>query len=192
MRVVLDTNVLVSAIFFAGIPGRILAAWSEGRFEMLATVDVLTEYRRVVARLERRFPSLEAHASLTHQCHDLVPAEPKVQAPDLEPRAVRLLRLENERLPISPPNEDGTLAPGTFQQGGQLLSRLRIGIDLHLSTSTTGISSARATRSRVASRATSAHRCCSAHVKTYASHAYKPCSVASVMAASRSTSRKRN
>lgn len=64
MRVVLDTNVLVSGIFFAGIPGRILAAWSEGRFEMLATVDILTEYRRVVARLERRFPSLEAQPVL--------------------------------------------------------------------------------------------------------------------------------
>ena len=85
-----------------------------------------------------------------------------------------------------------TFSPRTFQQGGQLLSGLRIGIDLHLSTSTTGISSARATRSRVASRATSAHRCCSAHVKTYASYAYKPCSVASVMDASRSTSRKRS
>jgi len=27
MRVVLDTNVLISALFFAGLPGRILAAW---------------------------------------------------------------------------------------------------------------------------------------------------------------------
>ena len=64
MRVVLDTNVLVSAIFFAGIPARILAAWSEGRFELLASVDILTEYRRVVARLERRFPSVEAQPVL--------------------------------------------------------------------------------------------------------------------------------
>ena len=60
MRAVLDTNVLVSAIFVSGIPGRILAAWSEGRFEMFASVDILTEYQRVVARLERRFPSVEA------------------------------------------------------------------------------------------------------------------------------------
>lgn len=64
MRVVLDTNVLVSAIFFAGVSGRILEAWSEGRFEMLASVDILAEYRRVVARLERRFPSLEARPVL--------------------------------------------------------------------------------------------------------------------------------
>ena len=30
MRVVLDTNVLVSGIFFGGVPGRILSAWAEG------------------------------------------------------------------------------------------------------------------------------------------------------------------
>ena len=33
MRIVVDTNVLMSGIFFGGVPGRILAAWREGRFE---------------------------------------------------------------------------------------------------------------------------------------------------------------
>jgi putative PIN family toxin of toxin-antitoxin system len=64
MRVVLDTNVLVSAIFFGGVPGRILAAWSDERFDMLASVDILTEYRRVVARLESRFPKVAAQPLL--------------------------------------------------------------------------------------------------------------------------------
>jgi uncharacterized protein len=64
MRVVLDTNVLVSAIFFGGVPGRILAAWSDGRFEMLASVEILTEYRGVVARLEGRFPKVAAQPLL--------------------------------------------------------------------------------------------------------------------------------
>ena len=76
MRVVLDTNVLISAIFFAGIPARILAAWSKGRFEMLASVDILSEYRRVVARLERRFPSVEAQPVLDlviRECHLVEP-----------------------------------------------------------------------------------------------------------------------
>jgi hypothetical protein len=76
MRAVLDTNVLVSAIFFSGIPGRILAAWSEGRFEMLASVDILTEYQRVVARLERRFPSVETQPVLDlviRACHLVEP-----------------------------------------------------------------------------------------------------------------------
>ena len=36
MRVVLDTNVLMSGIFFSGPPAMILAAWSEGRLDLLA------------------------------------------------------------------------------------------------------------------------------------------------------------
>jgi predicted nucleic acid-binding protein len=47
MRVVLDTNVLMSGIFFAGPPAAILAAWAEGQLEPLASVDILPEYRRV-------------------------------------------------------------------------------------------------------------------------------------------------
>jgi predicted nucleic acid-binding protein len=55
VKVVLDTNVLISAIFFSGTPARILAAWGDTRFDLLASVDILTEYRRVVMRLERQF-----------------------------------------------------------------------------------------------------------------------------------------
>lgn len=41
MRVVLDTNVLVSALFFAGTPGRILSAWADGRFDLVASPEIL-------------------------------------------------------------------------------------------------------------------------------------------------------
>ena len=51
MRVVLDTNVLMSGIFFAGPPATILAAWVEGELELLASVDILTKYRRAGSRL---------------------------------------------------------------------------------------------------------------------------------------------
>ena len=54
MRVVLDTNVLMSGIFFAGPPAKILAAWAEGQLDLLASVDILTEYRRVAKRLAPR------------------------------------------------------------------------------------------------------------------------------------------
>jgi predicted nucleic acid-binding protein len=40
MRVVLDANVIISALFFAGLPGRILAAWIDEQFEMLASVEI--------------------------------------------------------------------------------------------------------------------------------------------------------
>ena len=47
MKVVLDTNVLVSGLIFGGTPGRILTAWSDGRFTLVASPEILDEYRRV-------------------------------------------------------------------------------------------------------------------------------------------------
>ena len=48
MIVVLDTNVVVSGIFFHGPPASILEAWFEGRFEVYATPKILEEYLRVL------------------------------------------------------------------------------------------------------------------------------------------------
>ena len=47
MRIVLDTNVLVSAVFFGGLPGRILEAWRNGHLQLVMSADILQEYQRV-------------------------------------------------------------------------------------------------------------------------------------------------
>ncbi len=47
MKVVLDTNVLVSGLIFGGTPARILTAWTDGRFQLVASPEILEEYRRV-------------------------------------------------------------------------------------------------------------------------------------------------
>lgn len=47
MRIVLDTNVFVSAVFFGGLPGRILEAWRDGRVQLVLSADILDEYQRV-------------------------------------------------------------------------------------------------------------------------------------------------
>ncbi len=47
MKIVLDTNVFVSAVFFGGVPGRILEAWRDGRLQLVLSVDILDEYQRV-------------------------------------------------------------------------------------------------------------------------------------------------
>jgi len=47
VRIVLDTNVFVSAVFFGGVPGRILKAWRDGRLQLVLSVDILDEYQRV-------------------------------------------------------------------------------------------------------------------------------------------------
>lgn len=59
MRAVLDTNVLVSGIFFGGPPGAVLDAWADRRFELLLTPSIFDEYLRTCARLSDSYPGLE-------------------------------------------------------------------------------------------------------------------------------------
>lgn len=55
MKVVVDTNVLMSGIFFGGVPGRVIDAWVEGRVEMVLSPEILDEYRRVGSDLAIRY-----------------------------------------------------------------------------------------------------------------------------------------
>jgi predicted nucleic acid-binding protein len=47
VKIVLDTNVFVSGIFFGGPPGTILEAWQDGRIDFAVSLEILTEYERV-------------------------------------------------------------------------------------------------------------------------------------------------
>lgn len=51
MRIVLDTNVLVSGVFFGGIPSRILDEWAMERFTVYASPSIMDEYLRVIERM---------------------------------------------------------------------------------------------------------------------------------------------
>jgi uncharacterized protein len=57
VRVVLDTNVVMSGLFFGGLRSRILEAWNRGGFDWVVSIAVLTDYRRVGLELGARYPS---------------------------------------------------------------------------------------------------------------------------------------
>lgn len=59
MRIVLDTNVLMSAIFFGGVPGRILDAWKNSSVSLVLSPDIFEEYLRVGEELRRKHGELE-------------------------------------------------------------------------------------------------------------------------------------
>lgn len=59
MRIVLDTNVFVSGIFFGGPPGTILEAWQKGRFEVAISGEILVEYERVCKELSAKSPGID-------------------------------------------------------------------------------------------------------------------------------------
>jgi putative PIN family toxin of toxin-antitoxin system len=55
LRVVLDTNVLVSGLAYPGsLPGRIVAAWRRGSLEVILSHYILEELARVLPRLNHR------------------------------------------------------------------------------------------------------------------------------------------
>ena len=65
MRIVLDTNVFISGIFFTGPPHRIIRAWRDGRVRLCVSTDILREYVDVAERLAATFPPIDLHAILS-------------------------------------------------------------------------------------------------------------------------------
>lgn len=60
MKVIIDTNVLVSGIFFGGIPEEIILAWKSNLFNLVISHDILEEYLEVVQDLQERYPTVQA------------------------------------------------------------------------------------------------------------------------------------
>lgn len=51
MRVILDTNVFISGIFFTGPPSVILKDWKNQRFQIVLSQQILDEYQRVAEEI---------------------------------------------------------------------------------------------------------------------------------------------
>jgi putative PIN family toxin of toxin-antitoxin system len=65
MKIVLDTNVLISGIFFSGPPAEILKAWRNGYVQFALTSEIIDEYIRVAKLLAAGFPGIEINPILT-------------------------------------------------------------------------------------------------------------------------------
>lgn len=82
LRVVLDTNVLLSGIAYpTSVPGKILSAWRLGSVEVLLCSHILDELKRVLPRLKQR------HGLSPAEIEDLVDIL-SIQAELVEPDAV--------------------------------------------------------------------------------------------------------
>ncbi len=56
MRVIIDTNVLISALLYErSLPYQLIASWRQGRFTLLTSTEQLDEMRRVT-----RYPKIRA------------------------------------------------------------------------------------------------------------------------------------
>ena len=83
MRVILDTNVFVSGVFFRGPPYQILTAWRDGKVQLVASPEILDEYQRVGEILGKQFPKVDLGPII-----DLLAVEAKLVLPPPLPEPV--------------------------------------------------------------------------------------------------------
>lgn len=70
MKVVIDTNVLVSALLFGGRadgPGRIVGLWTSGAIQPLVSEAIMSEYLRVLAYPKFQLTQAEIRHLLEHE-----------------------------------------------------------------------------------------------------------------------------
>jgi len=59
VKVVLDTNVFISGVFFSGPPYRILEAWRDDKIQLVISAEILEEYGRVGEILAEDHPEID-------------------------------------------------------------------------------------------------------------------------------------
>ena len=61
IRIVLDTNVLMSGVFWSGPPSRIIHAWHKNKLKFVISPEILEEYKRVGDILSKKYPSIDVN-----------------------------------------------------------------------------------------------------------------------------------
>lgn len=56
MKVVLDTNVLLSGIFWTGTASQILDLWAKDKIRVVVSPEILEEYERLLKNMDHRKP----------------------------------------------------------------------------------------------------------------------------------------
>jgi len=128
VRVVLDTNVFVSGVFFGGHPYRILDAWRRARLTLVLSPEILDEYRRVGESLAERYEGVDlspflrllvAHAEFVQPsplaspvCRD--PDDDKFLACAIAGRAQAIVTGDRDLLSLSEFRSIPVLSPRTF------------------------------------------------------------------------------
>lgn len=59
MKIIVDTNVFVSGVFFSGPPFMILEAWRHGKVSLIISPEILIEYQRIGEKLAIQYPGVD-------------------------------------------------------------------------------------------------------------------------------------
>lgn len=80
LRIIIDTNIFISGVFFGGNAGRILEAWAEGKIQLVLSPQIYREYERVLDVLKKRYPDRKFQSYLSQ----IASYAEFVDAPELE------------------------------------------------------------------------------------------------------------
>jgi len=64
MKIVVDTNVVFSGIFFGGLPGKILEDILSGVYQIVLSEEIVSEYKNVIVRYGRKKKVIDLSQSL--------------------------------------------------------------------------------------------------------------------------------
>ncbi len=64
MKIVVDTNIIFSGIFFQGVPGRILEDILNGIYQIVLSESIVSEYKEVIVRYAKKKKVLDLTAPL--------------------------------------------------------------------------------------------------------------------------------
>ena len=107
MRVVIDTSVWISGVFWTGLPHRILIAWRDGEFEVLVSPPLVAELARSLSAIVRE---LGADPALAQEWLDLIALGCEPVAPERTVSACR------------DPNDNAVLEAGLAGQADYVVS----------------------------------------------------------------------
>lgn len=62
MKIVLDTNIFISGIFFHGPPAQILEAWKLSKIQIVLSKEIIEEYQRVAEALAEKYSEIDISA----------------------------------------------------------------------------------------------------------------------------------
>lgn len=76
MRIVIDTNIIASAVFFGGNPRRIIEALFEKKLEAFITPEILEEYHETFEELQIKYQEKRVYVPVTQiaeACRMIIP-----------------------------------------------------------------------------------------------------------------------
>lgn len=59
MKVVIDTNVFISGVFFTGAPYQVLQAWRDKKIQLVITMDIYAEHQKVADIFSQERPGID-------------------------------------------------------------------------------------------------------------------------------------